>query len=78
LITLDTPTAQISYKAADEKMGDSCMGVNSIEGTLKEADDITEKFIASCDKLFNKGKTFQEIFKAGEVGFAGHTFGKKK
>ena len=76
LITLDTPTMQISYIATDEENGDSRMGVNSIEGTIAEAKEITEKFIASCEKLFGEGKTFHDIFKTGKVGFAGHTFGK--
>jgi len=67
---------QISYIATDEENGDSRMGVNSIEGTIAEAKEITEKFIASCEKLFGEGKTFHDIFKTGKVGFAGHTFGK--
>ncbi|MFA7717919.1 MAG: hypothetical protein WC875_04345 [Candidatus Absconditabacterales bacterium] len=77
LITLDTPTTQISYMAVDEEKCDSRMGVNSIEATLEEAKTITESFISSCTKRFNGGEKFSDIFKTGEVGFAGHAFGKK-
>lgn len=76
MITLDTPKSQISYIGLDEETGDSKMGIKSIDGTLQEIRRITEKFIASCEKLFNEGKTFSDIFKVGQVGFAGQTFGK--
>lgn len=76
IITLDTPKSQISYIALDEETGDSKMGVKSIDATLQEAKRITESFITECKSRFEKEEKFADIFKTGEVGFAGHTFGK--
>lgn len=75
MITLDTPNAQITYIAVDEEKGDSRMGVNSIDGTLWEAEEITRKVISICTQRFEKGESFADIFKIGKVGFAGRSFG---
>ena len=77
LITLDTPKSQITYAALDEASGDSHMGMNSIDATLEEAERITKIIITHCTERLEKGETFADIFKTGEVGFAGHNFGKK-
>jgi hypothetical protein len=77
MITLDTPNSQITFKGIDEKEGDSRMGTNSIDASINEAERITNAVIESCNKRFEKGETFADIFQIGKVEFAGQSFGKK-
>jgi len=76
IITLDTEHDQISYIALDEKEGDCHMGVKSIDATLDRAEEITDQVILKCLEKFEEGKNFKEVFKTGQVGYAGCTFGK--
>ena len=75
IITLDTKHDQISYIALDEKEVDWNMGVKSIDATLDRAEEITDKVILKCLEKFEEGKNFKEVFKIGQIGFAGHVFG---
>lgn len=75
IITLDTKDNQISYIALDQKKGDCNMGVKSIDATLDRAEEITDKAILKCLEKFEEGKSFKEVFKTGQIGFAGQCFG---